>query len=432
MKLKGLLIFIFISIFTTTTSFSQTTTVEDGDGTFKINATAQQYDSLLSDWYEKNINMSYDNFLNEFVDIDMSEEYAPKEALPDSVYQNRLNMLASAIQLPYNPIVKQYIMRYTIKYHTFMNRMIGLAQYYMPIFEKELDINGLPEELKIMPVIESALNPSIKSRAGAAGLWQFMLPVGKYYGLEYNSFVDERFDPVKSTQAACQLIKDYYKIYGDWTLVIAAYNCGSGNVNKAIKRVPNAKTYWDIYEYLPRETRGHIPSFIAMTYAYTFHKAHGFEPTTPPHPVTTDTVHINRMLHFDQITSTLNLPIELIRDLNPQYKKDIIPAKEKQYTLVLPMDEISRFVEFEQDIFGKDTIYLAEYLNIDTKALEKTDVAKSATTTSSSSASTYKVKKGDNLGSIAARYKVKANDLMRLNNITDPRKLRIGQVLKLK
>lgn len=423
---------ILISIFTTATVFSQTTTVEGGDGTFKINATSQQYDSLLSDWYEKNINISYDNFLNDFVDIDLSTEYNPDEALPDSVYQYRLNMLASAIQLPYNPIVKQYIMRYTIKYHTFMSRMIGLAKYYMPIFEKELDINGLPEELKIMPVIESALNPSIRSRAGAAGLWQFMLPVGKHYGLEYSSFVDERLDPVKSTQAACKLIKDYYKIYGDWTLVIAAYNCGSGNVNKAIRRVPNAKTYWDIYEYLPRETRGHIPSFIAMTYAYTFHKAHGFEPIAPPHPLTTDTIHINKMLHFDQVTSTLNLPIELIRDLNPQYKKDIIPAKEKQYTLVLPMDEISRFVEFEKDIYSKDTLYLAQYLDIDDKALAKNDISKSATAQYSSSTKTYKVKKGDNLGSIAARYKVSTKELMRLNNIKDPRKLKIGQVLKLR
>ncbi|MFI3262135.1 MAG: transglycosylase SLT domain-containing protein [Rikenellaceae bacterium] len=427
MKSKGLLI--FISMFTVLSVYSQTTTVDGGDGTFKINATTQQYDSLLSDWYEKNINISYENFLNDFVDIDLSTEYAPEEALPDSVYQHRLNMLASAIQLPYNPIVKQYILRYTIKYHTFMCRMIGLAQYYMPIFEKELDINGLPEELKIMPVIESALNPKIKSRAGAAGLWQFMLPTGKHYGLEYTSFVDERFDPVKSTQAACKLIKDYYKIYGDWTLVIAAYNCGSGNVNKAIKRVPNAKTYWDIYEYLPRETRGHIPSFIAMTYAYTFHKAHGFEPLAPPHPLSTDTINVSRMLHFDQITSTLNLPIDLLRDLNPQYKKDIIPAKEKEYTLVLPMDEITRFVEFEDEIYAKDSLYLKDYLNLDSKALAKSDISKSAVV---SSASTYKVRKGDNLGSIAARHRVSVNSIMKLNNIKDPKKLRIGQVLKIR
>lgn len=415
------------------------TTVKDGDGTFKINATTHVYDSLLSDWYKANISISYEDFVNDFIDIDMTSEYAPKEALPDSVYQERLNMLASAIQLPYNPIVKQYIMRYTIKYNTFMNRMLGLAQYYMPIFEKELDLNGLPEELKIMPVIESALNPNILSHAGAGGLWQFMLPVGKHYGLEYNSFVDERFDPVKSTQAACRLIKDYYKIYGDWTLVIAAYNCGAGNVNKAIKRVPNAKTYWDIYEYLPRETRGHIPSFIGMTYAYTFHKAHGIEPQSPPHPIATDTIQIKQMLHFNQITSTLNIPIQLLRDLNPQFKKDIIPAKEKIYTLVLPMKDITRFVEHEKEIYAKDSVYLAEYLNIDLNALEKSDISKSATSSSRNSSSatktatkTYKVKKGDNLGSIAAKNGLTAKQLMKLNGITDPRKLQIGQTLKIK
>lgn len=309
---------------------------DDDYGTLTV-AEAETYDSLLSVWYKNNIVESYDKFSNDFIDIDLTENYNPKEALPDSIYKARLDMLVTAVQLPYNPIVKQYIMRYTIRYRSMMSRILGLAQYYMPIFEEELDRGGLPEELKIMPIIESVLNPTIHSRAGAAGMWQFMLRTGKSYGLESNTFVDERYDPVKSTQAACRLLKDYYRLYGDWTLVIAAYNCGPGNVNKAIKRVPGAKTYWDIYEYLPKETRGYIPSFIGMTYAYTFHKAHGIEPVAPPHPIVTDTLHVGRMLHFEQISSTVDIPIEVIRDLNPQYKMDIIPAKEKTYTLVLPV-----------------------------------------------------------------------------------------------
>ncbi|MDE6482443.1 MAG: transglycosylase SLT domain-containing protein [Rikenellaceae bacterium] len=397
-------------------------------------AEAETYDSLLSVWYKNNIEESYDKFASDFIDIDLSENYNPKEALPDSIYKARLDMLVTAVQLPYNPIVKQYIMRYTIKYRSMMSRILGLAQYYMPIFEEELDKGGLPEELKIMPIIESVLNPTIHSRAGAAGMWQFMLRTGKSYGLESNTFVDERYDPVKSTQAACRLLKDYYRLYGDWTLVIAAYNCGPGNVNKAIKRVPGAKTYWDIYEYLPKETRGYIPSFIGMTYAYTFHKAHGIEPVAPPHPIVTDTLHVNRMLHFGQISSTVNIPIEVIRDLNPQYKMDIIPAKEKTYTLVLPVKDISSFIEKEQEIYGKDTLYLQKYIGTDLSALNIDEKNAKAPTKGSSAptGTTYKVKNGDNLGSIAAKYHVTVKQLMQWNGISDPRKLRAGQTIKVK
>ena len=410
---------------------------DDKYGLIQINGEAEQYDSLLSEWYENNISESYERFVNDFIDIDLDTAYNPKEALPDSIYEMRLKMLASAIQLPYNPVVKQYIMRYTIAYRSMMSRLLGLAQYYMPIFEQELDLQGLPEELKIMPVIESLLNPKAVSPVGAGGLWQFMVRTGKYYGLEYNSFVDERFDPVKSTKAACQLVKDYYKIYGDWTLVIAAYNCGPGNVNKAIKRVPNAKTYWDIYEYLPRETRGHIPSFIAMTYAYTFHKAHGIEPVSPPHPIVTDTLQLHRMLHFEQISSTIDLPIQVIRDLNPQYKMDIVPAVEKEYSLILPVSAISSFTEKENEIYAKDTIYLKKYLAIDSRAALITEANRMAATRSSGASGTatgnrYKVKSGDNLGAIAARYKVTVKQLMQWNGISDPRKLRAGQTLIIK
>lgn len=310
-----------------------------------------------------------------------------------------------------------------------MSRILGLAQYYMPIFEEHLDLNGLPEELKIMPIIESVLNPKIHSYAGAAGMWQFMHRTGKYYGLECNTFVDERYDPVKSTEAACRMLKDFYQIYGDWTLVIAAYNCGPGNVNKAIKRVPGAKTYWDIYEYLPRETRGYIPSFIGMTYAYTFHKAHGIEPVSPPHPIVTDTLHIKRMLHFEQISSTIDVPVSVIRDLNPQYKLDIIPAKEKTYMLVLPVTDISSFIDNEKEIYAKDSIYLKKYIGVDLAAITIDEAASRLPTKGTA---TYKVRSGDNLGSIARRYNVTVKQLMQWNGISDPRKLRAGQMIRVK
>ena len=406
---------------------------EEEKGTLNILDHGEKYDSLIAVWYKENMIESYDKFVSDFIDIDVDEDYNPAEALPDSVYKARLDMLATVIQLPYNPVVKQYILRYTIKYRSMMNRILGVAQYYMPIFEQELDLNGLPLELKILPIIESTLNPTIMSRAGAGGLWQFMLRTSKAYGLETNSFVDERFDPIKSTKAACKFLKDYYDLFQDWTLVIAAYNCGAGNVMKAIKRAPNAKTYWDIYEYLPRETRGYIPSFIAMTYAYTFHKAHGIEPATPPHPLATDTLMINKMMHFDQISSTIGIPTDVIRALNPQYKMDIIPAKEKSYSLVLPMTDVAAFIDHEEEIYGRDTIYLKQLQSDQLSASKITSQSGGSSSSSGGAATvTYKVKSGDNLGAIANRYKVTVKQLMQRNGITDPRKLRVGQVLKIK
>lgn len=393
-----------------------------------------KYDSLLSTWYKNNIVESYDKFVNEFIDIDLDSDFNFKESLPDSVYKQRLDMLATAIQLPYNPVVKKYISVYTIRNRTQMARLMGLAQYYMPIFEQELDLQGVPDELKIIPIIESALNPQAMSRVGAGGLWQFMMRTGKSYGLEIDSFIDERFDPVKSTKVACAYMKDMYKIYGDWTLVIAAYNCGPGNVNKAIKRAGNAKTYWDIYEYLPRETRNHIPAFIAATYAYTFHKAHGIEPVKPPHTIATDTIMVDKMMHFEQISSTLGIPIDVIRSLNPQYKRDIIPAKEKQYALVLPIADVIKFAAKEKEIYAKEDQYLAEYSNSNTSAISSANEKSSTSTAAKPTAKsvTYKVKKGDNLGSIARKYSTTSQKIMKLNGIKDPRKLKIGQELIVK
>lgn len=392
-------------------------------GRIAPNHSPEGLDSLLSVWYRNNIE-SYDRFVNDFIDIDVNE-YSDMLAseIPDAVFEARLNMLATVIQLPYNPVVKQYIQVYTRKQSALMSRILGLAQYYMPTFEECLDKHGLPAELKILPIIESALNPKAVSRAGAGGLWQFMHRVGKAYGLEINSFVDERFDPVASTEAACRFLKDLYNMYGDWTLVIAAYNCGPGNVNKALKRASDPTTYWDIYQYLPRETRGYIPAFIAATYAYTFHKAHFIEPLTPPHPIVTDTLMINRMVHFEQISSTLGIPVEILRDLNPQYKMDIIPGKEKAYALVLPIGDVVSYIEKEPVIYAKDSVYLQKFLNSNTAAEKITSVS------SPSGAKTYKVRSGDNLGAIAKNHGVTVKQLMVWNKMTDPGKLRIGQVI---
>lgn len=392
---------------------------------------ASTYDSLLAHYTQRTVVDSYETFVNEFIDVDL-DRVDMRGALSDEVYADRLRMMATEIQLPYNEVVKKYIQNYTQKGGV-MERVLGLARYYFPIFEEALYRYKLPMELKMLPVIESALIPRAESRAAAMGLWQFMLRTGKYYGLEINSFIDERCDPVKSTDAACRYLKDLYKMYGDWTLVIAAYNCGPGNVNKALERFRSshggseAKTYWDIYEYLPRETRGYIPAFIAASYAYTYYKAHNLNPTTPWHPLATDTVHIDRMLHLEQVSSTLDIPIEVLRGLNPQYSMDVVPAKVQTYPLTLPQEYVASFIRQSEQIYGKDSLYLAKYLNISNLSQEQLSASNPAG--GGGTKITYKIKSGDILGRIAAKYHVTVKQLMSWNNIKNEKTLRPGQTL---
>lgn len=325
--------------------------------------------------------------------------------------------------MPYNEVVKRYIITYTTR-KTLMENVLGRSQYYFPMIEEELDRAGLPIELRMLPVVESALSPTAISRAGATGLWQFMYTTGKVYGLEVNSFIDQRRDPVLSTKAACRYLKDLYGIYEDWTLALAAYNCGPGNVNKAIKRAGDqAEDFWDIYPYLPAETRGYVPSFIAATYAYTFSYQHDIAPAPTAMPLATDTVMISRPMHFDQITSTIDLPKEVLRSLNPQYKMDIIPAVGKSYSLTLPLGEVARFLENEESINAKDTVYMAQYLKP-----SRTDPSQKVFSLESF---TYRVKSGDTLSSIAKRHNVSVAQLMKWNNLKNAHKLRIGQKLEI-
>ena len=384
-----------------------------------IELTPAQMDSLVAQWNEEQNARAFDEFFSNFISFDTNEESA--SGIPDSVYIERLRALVSPVQLPYNPIVKSYIARYTDTRWGTINRILSRSQYYFPIIEDELIKAGLPVELRALPIIESALSPTAVSVRGAAGLWQFMPSTGKSYGLEVNSLVDERCDAVLSTRAACRFLMDLYEIYHDWTLAIAAYNCGPGNVNKALIRAgSDCRTFWDIYYYLPRETRGYVPAFIAASYAYAYHKQHNIEVEPSPLPVATDTIRVNRIMHLGQVPSTLNIPIELLRSLNPQYKLDIIPATTKSYTLILPQQFASQYVEKEQEIFSKDSTYLKEYINpanIDRKRLERPGF-------------TYTVKKGDTLSGIAYRYRCSVKELMRWNRLKST-KLRIGQKLRI-
>jgi membrane-bound lytic murein transglycosylase D len=384
-----------------------------------LTLTPKCMDSLIASWNESQNARAFDKFFADYIAIDSLS--SSSASLPDSVYESRLRALASPVQLPYNPVVKRYIDRYTDTRYGTINRIMSLSQYYFPIIEEELLRAELPVELRAMPIIESALAATAVSPRGATGLWQFMPYTGKSYGLEVNSLVDERRDAVLSTRAACKYLRDLYKLYNDWTLAIAAYNCGPGNVNKALARAgAECKTFWDIYYYLPPETRGYVPAFIGASYAFAYHQSHNIEYEPSPLPLATDTITIRRIMHLGQVASTLDIPIEMLRKLNPQYKLDIIPATTKSYALTLPTQFVSQYIEKEKEIFSKDSVYLKEYINpanIDKKRLER--------------GFTYTVKNGDTLSGIANRYRVSVKSLMQWNGLRSANRLRVGQKLRI-
>ncbi len=350
----------------------------------------------------------------------------------DSVYMERLQKIPSLFELVYNPIVKRYIELYTQKRRKQMSYMLGIGNYYYPIFEHALDALGLPLELKYLPVIESALNPRAYSCVGASGLWQFMYGTGKIYGLQGNSLIDERRDPIKSTNAAARFLRDLYKMYGDWSLVIAAYNCGPGNVNKAMKRAGGKKDYWAIYPYLPKETRGYVPAFIAATYAMTYYKEHNICPARVEMPYVCDTVMLTEKMHLQQIAEVLNIDIETLRNMNPQYRKDIIPGNGQSYTLCLPQKSVGSFIEMKDSIVK----YKADSFNVLTRVVVLPANAdpyfRGVKGKSGAIAKgTYVVKKGDTLSTIARRRKVSVSQIKKWNNLRSDN-IYIGQKLKMR
>ncbi len=386
-----------------------------------LNFTMMQMDSLLGVWRERRANDHFDEFRQHYIIADSLFE---PTSVPDSVYRERLQKLASPVYLPYNDITKSYIARYTNTRYGTINRILSLAQYYFPDIEEELIKSDIPIEFRAMPIIESALSATAVSPAGAVGLWQFMPATGKAYGLEINSLVDERCNPQLATVAACKFLKDMYKIYGDWTLVIAAYNCGPGNVNKALSRSgvdKSSGTFWDIYDWLPRETRGYVPAFVGASYAYAYHQQHNIEFEESPLPLATDTVHINRIMHLGQVSEVLEIPIEMLRDLNPQYRKDIIPATTKVYSLRLPQRYVTDYISREEEIIAKDSIYLKEFIS--PAAVEKAKSTPSYTV--------HRVKSGETLGAIARKYRVSTSAIIRWNNLRNPDRLSVGQRLKI-
>ena len=347
----------------------------------------------------------------------------------DSIYLLRLDSLQSAIPLSYNDIVRNYIEMYAAKRRLQVANMLGVAEYYFPIFEEALDAECMPLELKYLPVIESALNPRARSRVGACGLWQFMYSTGKMYKLEVNSFIDERCDPYQSTKAAVHFLNDLYAIYEDWILVIAAYNCGPGNVNKAIRRSGGKKNYWDIYYYLPRETRGYVPAFIAANYIFNYYEAHGIAPFKPTLPPMCDSLMVNDGLHFEQIANKLDLSLEELRDLNPQFREDVIPAGfGKTYALRMPYDYVMNFVEQQDSIFAYNR---TKYFNTSDRIADPKARIKVHSSGSHDGRArlVYTVKSGDVPGSIAMKFGVRLTDLKYWNNLNRRMTIRKGQKL---
>lgn len=369
----------------------------------------RNFDQLLVDW-KKDLTPSLSCKSNFDTDV----------AYPDSVYINRLYSLPTEMELVYNPVVRSYIDMYTGRMRGSVEYFLGKSDYYFPIFEQALDKYGLPLELKYLPIIESALNPTIASRMGATGLWQFMIGTGKMYDLEVNTLVDERRDPLKSTDAAARYLRDLHNIYGDWNLVIAAYNCGPGNVNKAIKRSGGQTDYWAIYPYLPKETRGYVPAFIAAAYVMNYYSEHNICPFEYKYTHSTDTIVVDKQLHLQQVAEVLNVPLDELRTLNPQYKKDIVPGEFKSYVLNLPS---MNAVEFEVQ---RDSIF--SYKATEFLAHRKVVTPSGYTASVGTDAKRYKVRRGDNLASIANKHGVSATQIKRWNGLKSNR-LRAGQIL---
>ncbi len=379
--------------------------------------------------FESDVRAMQENwYLRNYAEIDDRADSREAVEVTDAELIERLGQMPTVIEMPFNSVVRNYIDMYATRRRQLVENMLGLGIYYMPIFEQALDRYGMPLELKYLPVIESALNPDAVSRAGATGLWQFMLATATGEGLEVNSLVDQRRDPYASSDAAARYLKKLYDIFGDWSLAIAAYNCGPGNVNKALRRAgTGAKDFWAIYPYLPSETRGYVPAFIAANYIMNYYNKHNISPALARRPIVTDTVHVTKRVHFEQISDVMGIPMEELRVLNPQYRTDLIPGDIKPYSLVLPSLQVYAYIANEDSI-----------VNHNAERYGRRDVVEPGTTSGSDASGEYidelvvkyhTVKRGETLASIARKYGVTVASIRSANKIGN--KVRRGQKLKI-
>ena len=368
-------------------------------------------DSLMRIWYVQE-SIGGDSLISEMAE----DELSFVREFNDSVYIQRLRKIPSVVNLTYNNIVRTYIQVYTVRRRDKLEVMLGLKDYYFPMFEEIFDVYGLPLELVYLSVIESALNPRAVSRAGATGMWQFMLGTGRKYQLQVNTFIDERRDPLASTYAAAKFLKDLYNIYNDWVLAIAAYNCGPGNVNKAIRRSGGKTSYWDIYPYLPRETRGYVPAYIGATYAMNYYREHNLSPKYIDVPPVSDTVMVNRNVNLAQVSEVLNIPLQLLRDLNPQYRREILPGNTAPCPLRLPALYTVKYIDMEDSIcLHKANVYLSNSFRVMEPAGR---TAGTAASTAGKDRIVHTILRDETLSSIALLYGVSINNLRDWNDIS--------------
>ena len=372
-------------------------------------------EALRNNWYLKN-----------FAVLDTDVQLKNDVPTSKEDYIERLQALPTIIEMPYNDVVRSYINMYTGKRRGLVEQMLGLSIYYMPFFEQALEKEGMPLELKYLPVIESALNPDAVSPAGAAGLWQFMIGTAKDMGLTVNSLVDERRDPIRSSEAAARYLKQLYNAYGDWSLAIASYNCGPGSVNRALRRAGGGKKdFWDIYYYLPSETRGYVPAFIAANYVMNYYEDHNIGKALSKRPVVTDTVMVKQDIYFEQISEVLGIPIEELKILNPQYRKNIIPGNTRPYALTLPSKQCYAYISSEDSIKNhKADVYRhRSEVNISDASDGYTTVEKRVT-------KSHRVRSRETISQVARKYGVTTSQIKKWNGLRS-NKLRKNQVLKI-
>ena len=402
-----------------------------GENENKVSAGLEDYntpantDSLLSQWY-----MHRQSRIPGREQYDMDSVVFTTD-VPDSVLMRRLEEMNSFITLPFNETVKNFMILYSEKMPAKMSEMMGLSQYYFPIIEETLRRYDLPLELKYVAIIESAFNPRAESRVGAKGMWQFMYRTAISYGLRIDSYADERMDPIASIDAAARYFKDAYRIFGDWSLAISSYNCGSGNVNKAIKRAGGRRDFWSIYTYLPRETRGYVPAMVGAMYAFRYANEYGLKPAPMSLPTYVDTFHIHKNLHFGQISEVLGIPLADVRDLNPQYYQDVVPGAHSEEVIRLPFNYSSAFLDMQDSIYRyKTDVFFATKVEDGRETVNGRPVQTARPSASAKSQWVYyRVKSGDNLGKIARKYHSSVRQLKSWNNLKSDR-IAIGQRLK--
>lgn len=375
---------------------------------------------MLENWYLKN-----------YAVLDYEADKRADGEFSDEILIERLSKIPAIIEMPLNTPVKNAILFYANRKKQLVENMLGLSLYYMPIFEEALERHGMPNELKYLPVIESALVPEAVSKAGAAGLWQFMSATGSGLGLEINSLIDQRRDPILASDAGARYLKQLYNTYNDWSLAIAAYNCGPGNVNKALRRAGDGKhDFWDIYPFLPAETRNYVPAFIAANYIMTYYKEHNISPALARRPIVTDTVHVSRRVHFDQISQVMDIPVSELRALNPQFRQDIIPGDIRPYALVLPSLQAYAYIANEDSIVNHNAAKYARRGVVEPASGAVTGRDSRGEYYDEETIQYHTVKKGETLAKIAQRYGVSVSSIQKLNKVG--KTVKAGRKLKIK